>query len=98
MTSRANRERAVGQMLANLRLVGAEPDDQDAKLLEFYVEGTLSMHDLLMHARQFATAAAYEEWLIEQARASTNKKNTSLACEQLMIEMHALIRRKQNQE
>lgn len=98
MTSRANRERAIGQMLTNLRLVGAEPDNQYAKLLEFYVEGTLSMYDLLMHTRQFATVAAYEEWLIEQARASANNENPRLAYEQLMVEMHALIRRKQNQE
>jgi len=62
MTSRADRERHVSQMLANSRLEGLEPDEDHQKLLQTYIEGTASLDDLLNHARDYAAAvqaAAY---------------------------------------
>lgn len=60
MTSRAERERHVAQMLASSRLEGLEPDEAHQQLLQEYIEGTASLKDLLTHARQFAAAATYE--------------------------------------
>lgn len=60
MTSRADRERHVAQMLANSRLEGLEPDEAYQQLLQEYIEGTASLDDLLVHAGQFAAAATYE--------------------------------------
>jgi hypothetical protein len=60
VTSRADRERHVAQMLASSRLEGLEPDEAHQQLLQEYIEGTASLDDLLTHARQFAEVAAYE--------------------------------------
>lgn len=57
MTSRANRERHVAQMLASSRLEGLEPDEDHQKLLQAYIEGTASLDDLLNHARNYAAVA-----------------------------------------
>ena len=61
MTSRADRERHVAQMLASSRLEGLEPNEDHQKLLQAYIEGTASLDDLLNHARDYAAAvqAAY---------------------------------------
>jgi len=56
MTSRADRERYVAQMLASSRLEGLEPDEDHQKLLQAYIEGTASLDDLLNHARNYAAA------------------------------------------
>lgn len=56
MTSRADRERHVAQMLASSRLEGLEPDEDHQKLLQAYIEGTASLDDLLNHARDYAAA------------------------------------------
>lgn len=60
LTSRAERNQHVERMLTNFRLEGIEPAIEDKMLLQFYIDGTISLDDLLAHARQFATAAAYE--------------------------------------
>jgi hypothetical protein len=57
VTSRADRERHVAQMLASSRLEGFEPDEAHRQLLQEYIEGAASLDDLLTHARQFAAAA-----------------------------------------
>lgn len=56
VTSRADRERHVAQMLASSRLEGLEPDEAHQQLLQKYIEGTASLDDLLAHARQFAAS------------------------------------------
>lgn len=58
MTSRADRERHVAQMLASSRLEGLEPDEAHQQLLQDYIEGTASLDDLLSHARDYAAAQA----------------------------------------
>jgi hypothetical protein len=57
VTSRADRERHVAQMLASSRLEGLEPDEAHRQLLQEYIEGTASLDDLLTHAHQFAADA-----------------------------------------
>lgn len=57
MTSRADRERHVAQMLASSRLEGFEPDEAHQQLLQDYIEGIASLDDLLNHARDYAAAA-----------------------------------------
>jgi hypothetical protein len=57
VTSRADRERHVAQMLASSRLEGLEPDEAHQQLLQEYIEDTASLDDLLDHARQFAAEA-----------------------------------------
>jgi len=58
MTTRANRERHVAQMLANHRIEGYEPDDADKQLQAAYIDGKATLDDLLAHAHQFAVAAS----------------------------------------
>ncbi len=61
MTSRADRERHVAQMLASSRLEGFEPDETHQQLLQDYIEGTATLNDLLAHARDYAhTHASYK--------------------------------------
>lgn len=57
MTSRADRERHVAQMIASSRLEGFKPDKAHQQLLQEYIEGTASLDDLLNHARDYAAAA-----------------------------------------
>lgn len=59
-TTRAERKQHVERMLASFRLEGIEPAIEDKMLLQLYINGTLTLDDLLTHARQFAAAAAYE--------------------------------------
>jgi len=94
VTSRADRERHVAQMLASSRLEGIEPDETDQLLLQGYVKGTVSLEDLLTHARQFATAAAYDEWLRAHVQTAIDGPRTSISHDQVMAEMRALIKRK----
>jgi len=54
VTSRADRERHVAQMLASSRLEGLEPDEAHQQLLQAYIEGSASLDDLLAHARAYA--------------------------------------------
>lgn len=54
MTSRAERERHVAQMLANFRLERFEPDAADKRLQAAYIEGTVTLNDMLTHARAVA--------------------------------------------
>jgi hypothetical protein len=57
LTSLADREQHVAQMLASSRLEDLEPDEAHRQLLQEYIEGAASLDDLLAHARQFAAAA-----------------------------------------
>ena len=57
MTSRADRERHVVQMLASSRLEGIEPDAADQLLLQEYIEGRINLDALLAYAHHFAKAA-----------------------------------------
>lgn len=61
VTTLAQRERHVTQMLTNMRLEGVVPDDDYLRILQRYIEGTATLSDLLQHARD----AALEQWLIE---------------------------------
>ena len=49
MTSRADREHHVAQMLANHRIEGYEPDDADKQLQAAYIDGTATLDDMLTH-------------------------------------------------
>ena len=73
MTTRADRERHVAQMLANHRIEGYEPDDADKQLQAAYIDGTATLDDLLAHARQFAAAASYDRWLAQEQRETPKK-------------------------
>lgn len=64
MTTKAERELHVTQMLSNMRLEGVIPDDDHLRILQRYIEGTATLSDLLQDAQDFAL----ERWLIEQKR------------------------------
>lgn len=55
MTNPIERERHVAKMLANFRLEGIEPDEDDRRLLQAYIDGSASLDDLLAHARTYAS-------------------------------------------
>jgi len=56
MTTRTEREQHVTQMLTNMRLEGMLPDDAHLRLLQGYIEGTVTLDDLLNYARAYAVA------------------------------------------
>jgi len=94
MTSRADRERQVAQMLASSRLEGLEPDETDKLLLRAYIDDKVSLSDLLAHARQFATLAAYEEWQRTHGQCLIDDPKPNVSPDQVMGEMLVLIERK----
>lgn len=94
-TSRDDREQQVTQMLASLRLAGFEPDKQDKLLLHAYIDDRVSLNDLLAHARQFATLAAYEEWQRTAVQSPIDGHKLGINHYQVMEEMRAFIARKQ---
>lgn len=94
MTSRADRERHVAQMLANHRIEGYEPDEADKQLQAAYIDGTASLDDLLAHARQFAAAAAYDAWFRAQVQEAIDDPRPSVPHDQVMANVRALIERK----
>jgi hypothetical protein len=69
VTSRADRERHVTQMLTNMRLEGLIPDDDHLRVLQRYIEGTATLSDLLQDARNFAL----ERWLLERLRPTVSR-------------------------
>ena len=64
MTTRADREQHVAQMLANHRIEGYEPDDADKQLQAAYIDGTATLDDILAHARSFAANALPQPKLV----------------------------------
>lgn len=64
MTTRSDRERHVTQMLANSRLEGIEPDESDKQLQVAYISGTVTLNDMLAHARSFAANALPQSKLV----------------------------------
>ena len=59
MTTWADREHHVAQMLAN----GYEPDT-DKQLQAAYIDGTATLDDMLAHARSFAANALPQPKLV----------------------------------
>lgn len=55
--ARADRRRAVEQMNANFALEGFTPDEQDLENQRRYIEGELSLDQLLASAQDFARSA-----------------------------------------
>lgn len=94
MTSRADRDRHVAQMLANHRIEGYEPDEADKQLQAAYIDGTATLDDLLAHARQFAAAASYDAWFRDQVQAAIDDPRPSIPHDQVMADVRALIERK----
>lgn len=72
VTSRAERERHVAQMLANSRLEGFEPDEAHRQLLQEYIEGAVSLDDLLAYANKFAKVINAQEAEQETLCPTTN--------------------------
>jgi hypothetical protein len=91
MTSRADRERHVAQMLANHHIEGYEPDEADKQLQAAYIDGTASLDDLLAHARQFAAAASYDAWFRAQVQEAIDDPSPSIPHDQVMAEVRAIL-------
>lgn len=58
MTTQAQRAHHVAQMRANFAIESMVPDRNDIILQERYVAGTVTIADMLAHARAFAQLAA----------------------------------------
>lgn len=94
MSERLDRERHVAQMIASLQLEGLAPDESDQLMLQAYVYGEVTIEDLLAHARQFATLAAYEEWQRTNTQNLIDNPQRCISAKQVMNEIQALIKRK----
>ncbi|MFZ6864811.1 hypothetical protein ACO0K7_19510 [Undibacterium sp. Ji67W] len=53
-TTRDERAHHVAQMRANFGIEGIEPDEDDKRLQDAYIDGTATIEDLLEHAEKFA--------------------------------------------
>ncbi len=84
----------VAQMLEVLSLEGITVDDGDISMLCSYVKGTVSGHDLLAHAYQFATLSSYQDWLRTTSRVHGGDSDSSPTAEQIVAEVERFIRRK----
>jgi hypothetical protein len=56
-TTKEERRRHVAQMNANFRIEDFTPDAQDKALQQQYIDGKITLADMLEHARQFAAKA-----------------------------------------
>ena len=91
MTTRADREHHVAQMLANHRIEGYEPDDADKQLQAAYIDGTATLDDLLAHTRQFAAAASYDRWFRAQVQEAIDDPSPSISHDQVMADVRAIL-------
>jgi hypothetical protein len=91
MTTRADRERHVAQMLANHRIEGYKPDDTDKQFQAAYIDGTATLDDLLAHAHQFATAASYDRWFRSQVQESIEDPSPSIPHDQVMADVRVIL-------
>lgn len=98
MSNRSDRERHVAQMIASSQLEGLAPDKSDQVILQAYIDGKVSIGDLLAYARQFATLAAYDEWRRTHAEDPINDPQSCISADQVMNEIHAFIKRKNSQK
>jgi hypothetical protein len=89
-----NRTERVGYILFRLRSEEIKPDESDMLLLQAYIDGRISLADLLSHALQFPTQEYYREWMIKTARLNGDDRQTTAAEDQFLIEVEALIKRK----
>jgi hypothetical protein len=96
LSERANRERHVAQMIASSQLEGLAPDKSDQVMLQAYIDGVVTIEDLLAHASQFATLAAYEKWQRINAQNLIDNPQRCTSTKQVMNEMQALIKRKKS--
>ena len=94
MNDRSDRARHVAQMIASSQLEGLTPDKSDQAILQAYIDGKANIKDLLAHARQFATLAAYDEWRRTHAQDPIDDPQSCMSTDQVMNEIHALIKRK----
>jgi hypothetical protein len=94
MSNRADREQQVAQMLTSSSLEGLEPDEDDKLFLRAYIDDRASLSDLLTHARQFTTLAAYEEWQHTHGQGLIDDPKPNISADQVMTEMIVLIERK----
>lgn len=87
LDAREREERAyqVGQMLANQRLEGLEPDQAHQQLLQEYIDGTASLDDLLRHAQGYA----YEQWFRAQVQEAIDDPRPSIPHDQVMADVRA---------
>jgi hypothetical protein len=86
MSSQAERRRHVAQMVTNFRLEELEPTEADKQLHEAYIAGTATLDDMLVHADDFAKAAAYADWICSQPATEGQQRRTHV---QVMAEMRA---------
>lgn len=56
-TNSQKRKEDVEQMNANFAIEGFTPDETDKKLLKGYVDGTVTITDMLRHAHEYALQA-----------------------------------------
>lgn len=61
VTTRVEREKAVAQANANARIEGFEPDAEDLAMQQQFVDGTLTVEELLEAARKEALTGHGEE-------------------------------------
>jgi hypothetical protein len=89
MSSQAERRRHVADMLTNFRLEGLAPTEADKQLHEAYIAGTATLDDMLVHADDFARAAAYAEWFCSQPAEASDGPRRGASQAQVMAEMRA---------
>lgn len=88
------RGQRVAHMLCAVANEGISVEKSDKAMLEAYVLGNVSGHDLLTHASQFKTLSSYEEWLNTSPNGRSGDKVSPVSVEQIVDQVKAYITRK----
>lgn len=94
MLTLLNKTSLISSMLKRLRSQLIEPDNSDMRFLQAYIDSSISLRDLLGHARQFSTEAHYHEWMHKTARLGDVDTPPRNGDDQFLVEVEALMRRK----
>lgn len=94
VTDRIKKTRRVKYILACLRSESIEPDESDMVLIQAYIDGTISLKDLISHTLQFSTEMQYHEWIRDSNYLTGDNAQKTDLNNHFLTEMVALIRRK----
>lgn len=94
MLGSTDRIRRVKRMLRILRSEKIEPDKSDIFLIQAYIDKSISLNDLILHAMQFSTEASYKKWICDKSKIDDDKSQISNLDDQFIEELQDQIRRK----
>ena len=90
------RSQQVHQMVSNLKAEGLALEHVDMLMLDAYIAKKIEGTDLLAHAQQFKTMAAYHYWCLTYQKTLISDPTLGTSVEYILSEFQNTIRRKSN--